>query len=201
MEILKSIISGAAVVVTLIGVAWGIRKDMHLRVGRLRDDFKFALELKSALGGSGMESVIKERGFHALVGRSDVPAPVIEYLISLRDPQRALRLYRSASSRTVFLSLGRRKKIIYKGLYRNEFIRRFLKFLGWAGYIVLYLMATSPLMIYVFKGIGGIAAVKLGFFTILIFFPAAVAVLRYGVSIKSAEALIALQKKVRKLRI
>lgn len=201
IELLKSIISGAAVIVTLVGVAWGIRKDMHLKVGRLRDDFKFALELKSALGGLGMESIIKERGFHALVGRSDVPALVIEYLISLRDPQRALRLYRIASNRMVFISSGRNRKLVYKGFYKKKAFRRVLKWLGWIGYAFFYLLATSPLMMYVFKEVSGRVAVELGFFTVLVFFPAAVVILRYGVSIKSAEALIGLQKPGKKVRI
>lgn len=201
MEIWKLAVSAAAVIVSLIGVAWGIRKDFHLRTSRLREDFKFALDLKAEIQPLQLEGLIKERGLHALVGTSRIPTPVVEYLISLRDPQRALHLYKSARKRVVFLSRASRARIVYKGIYRHARIRLIFKSLCWLGYASFYFLATSPLLFNIFKMLNGREALHLGLFTFTMFFPISVWILRYGVSIRSAESLLDLQTIKNSLRI
>jgi hypothetical protein len=201
IELWKILISGVAVFVSLIGVAWGIRKDFHLRAGRLREEFKFALELKAEIQGLKIDPLIKERGLHALVGSADIPAPVVEYLISLRDPQRALRLYRGARKRLVFLAHAGSARIVYKGFLRYPRARASLKVISWLGYGIFYVLAASPLLLKAFKLLDGSAAIQLGTLTVLMFFPVAVLVLRYGVSIRAAESLLELRAVKIGLRI
>ncbi|WP_146095848.1 hypothetical protein [Xanthomonas arboricola] len=201
IELWKAGIAATTVLVSLIGLAWGIRKDIHLRVDRLRQDFKFALELRDQISNVNMDVLIKERGYHALVGRSDVAAPVIEYLIGLREPDRAIRLYRVARSRLIFVSLGSRKRLVFKGVLRSERLRQWVKLFSWIGYIVLYVVGASPILLGSLKWIKSDDAIVLGIFTFLTFLPASILVLRYGVKIKAAEELLLLRIMRNKVRI
>jgi len=200
-EFWKVVFTGATVLISLVAVAWGMKKDIRLKTDRLREDFKFTLELKSVVNEGALDALIKERGYHALVGRDDVPSEVIEYLVTLKEPSRAMYLYRKSRKKVVFFSKDGRKRLAYKGLYKKVGIRNSMKVLSWVLYMVLYIAAASPALMYAFKLLSGRQSIELGILTVLLFFPLSIVALRYGVKIKCAESLMALRSKRGAVRI
>lgn len=196
----KTGISAAAVLVTLLGVGWKIRSDLGLRAGRLRADFDFIKELRSSVGSAEMDSLFKERAYHALIGRDDIPVTAVEYLITLREPSRAINLFHRAHGKLAIASYGRRKQLFYTGLYKNGALRTFFAILSVVGYFIFYLVAASPILLYEFGLASKGAAWSFGVVITVPFFLLAIFTLRWGASIAAAQNLMLLESGLRRRR-
>lgn len=197
----KTIFTGATVLVSLVLAAWSIRKDIHARKGLLRDDFRFALELHKAKQETAFTPMLAERGYWALIGRTDIPYREIEHLVSFSEPALALKFYPSARKRLNFDAARKDLALHFKGWNRHKIWRKSVSIATWLGYIVFYLAATSPLLFHAAKEITGSQAFSLVALTIPTFFPLSILSLRLGVSMTRAERLIELQEKTRVLHL
>lgn len=197
----KTIFAGATVLVTLVLGAWSIRKDIHARKGLLREDFRFALELHKAKQETVFTPMLAERGYWALIGRTDIPYREIEHLVSLSEPALALSLYPSSRKRLDFDAARKELALQFKGLSRYKIYRKFISIISWLGYIVFYVAATSPLLLHATKELTASQAISLAVLTIPTLFPLSILSLRWGVSVTRAERLIELQEAARILHL
>ena len=197
----KTIFTGATVLVSLVLAAWSIRKDIHARKGLLRDDFRFALELHNAKRETAFTPMLSERGYWALIGRTDIPYREIEHLASFSEPALALKFYPAARKRLHFDAARKELALQFKGWSRHKIWRKFVSIASWLGYIVFYVAATSPLLFHAAKELTGSQMFSLVALTIPTFLPLSILSLRSGVSVTRAERLIELQERTRVLHL
>jgi hypothetical protein len=136
IEVWRTGISAGAVLVTLLGIACGIRRDMGLRAGRLREDFNFTRNFRSSFGGAEIDGLFKERAYHALIGRDDIPAEAVEYLVTFREPSRSVRPFHRSGSKLAVASYRSRKRLFYTGIYKKKVMRNLLSGVSFLGYII-----------------------------------------------------------------
>lgn len=104
--------------------------------GRRRDDFRFAREFLSAVEAQPtLHPYALEKGYQALVGDSNVKTHEIAYLLTLRNPTRAVRDYVLGRSYLEHLPKHGDLEIAFKKKYQSRLAR------GWrlSGYFILYM--------------------------------------------------------------
>jgi len=191
LDVWKTLIAGLGVIITLLVSAWKVRKDLHGRRTQLRDDFRFALEFEKSKSEMTMSPLMEERGYWALIGRTDVPYRVAKHLVSLDEPALALRFYPSAEPRLKFDTES--GSFSFKGFYASSAFRMVISVGTWIAFVVLYLIATSPLMLHALKVVTASQAWGLAALTIPVFLSLSIFSLRFGVGVKRAERLMELQ--------
>jgi len=134
---------------------------------------------------------MEERGYWALIGRTDVPYRVAKHLVSLDEPALALRFYPSAEPRLKFDAES--GSFSFKGLYASSAFRIAISVGTWIAFVVLYLIATSPLMLHALKIVTASQAWGLAALTVPVFLSLSIFSLRFGVGMKRAERLMELQ--------
>src|SRR5690606_3250104 len=166
------------------------------RRGRLREEYQFAqaffLELSR---DKNMHPFLKEKGYQAIAGDNKLSAIEIEYLLSLENPERALRDYALGSSYLEHLPNSGNLQIKFKEKYQGKWARLWRK--GWytSWYFLLVFIAFMPLLVPGWIGVNKSQALTTFLLFLGVFGPYAWFSLKAATRIYRAEVLVSNQSK------
>lgn len=161
------------------------------RRNKMREEYKFARDFLDEVKSNGnFHPFALEKGFQAIAGDSELRSEEIAYLLSLREPDRALRSYVLGRHYLQHLPHSGNLQISFRQKYLNPWSRRWRKWLYTALYGVLTFGAAAPLIFsrYISKDLTTVLTTFL--VTSAILFPYGVLFLRAAVKIQRAESLV-----------
>ncbi|MXN77882.1 hypothetical protein GR157_24440 [Burkholderia sp. 4701] len=167
-----------------------------VRRGRMREEYKFAREfLKDRKEDGEMHPFLREKGYRAVAGDERLTADEIEYLLSLKGADRALKDYSLGRSYLEHLPNIGNLQIQFKKKYKKVWPRRWRKWTYFALYVVLAFLMFAPFLLskYFSKQPGEMLAAT--GFCIIVFGPYAWMALSSAVRILRAEKLVEHQDK------
>ncbi|NML13428.1 hypothetical protein [Azohydromonas caseinilytica] len=137
-----------------------------------------------------MHPFLKQKGYQAIAGDTRLSATEIEYLLTLQNSSQALKDFVLGRQYVDHLATAAGSQLVFKSKYRPVWRRRLLKTWYLFLYCVFYTLGFSPLLFPIF-GISTPSKMPLTFiFTAALFFPAGFFMLKAGVRIARAEALV-----------
>lgn len=169
--------------------------DELLRKGNasLRDDYRFAREFLTNIETGIVHPAVAELGYQAIARDSRVRADEIAYLLTLQNPQQAIRRYISARSLLEFFNTAPATKIVFRSKYDSPRHRKLLKFWYLGTYFATYSLGFAPLLLVAMHFVSPSPGAALFALTAIMFLPLAYLSVRAGSSITIAEALIKTQ--------
>lgn len=115
--------------------------------GRLREEYKFAKEFIDGLQKDpSMHPFLKEKGYQAIAGDRRLSAAEIEYLLSLKNPDRAIRDYVLGRDYLEDLLSTGNLRLNFRAKYRRPWARIWRKAGFFALYFVFAILAVSPIL-------------------------------------------------------
>ncbi|RDI96858.1 hypothetical protein DVT68_19815 [Dyella solisilvae] len=152
------LIKGAGIVIAAVGAAKLLYDVFIGKRGRMREEYSFAKQfLDEVATNKQLHPYLREKGYQAIAGDSQLGADEIEYLLSLKSPQRALRDFVLGHPYVELLSTAGDLKIGFKRKYTTVWSRAWRKYFFGAVYFVLFGLAFFPLL---FAQVRGIAPMK-----------------------------------------
>ncbi|MGY3852756.1 hypothetical protein [Aeromonas veronii] len=140
------IIKSGSFLIALLGVAPIIRKWLLDLDSKRKDDYRFAREFFSDLDKNpSMHPFVREKGYLAIAGKSHVNEGEVSYILSLKEPSKALGNYKLAKGIVWFDSEKSLVKISYKKWYKYKFVRIVAKAYHIIKYGVFFFLAILPL--------------------------------------------------------
>lgn len=113
--------------------------------GKLRDEYKFAKYFLADVETFGkMHPYLKEKGYQAIAGDERVTAKEVEYLLSLINPEQAIKDYVMGRDYLEHLSVLEDFQIVFKEKYKTKWSRMWRMFLYFGCYMICVLGATAP---------------------------------------------------------
>ena len=174
--------------ITAWGVIVGLLKG---RKSQLREEYRFAREFIADLEGAAKDSpFLQQKGCYALTGDAAVQYPALQYMLSLGNPERALRDYSLGYSYIEHIVTAQDTQIRFKRQFQSSRRRFAIKLFFWLSYIATYLLACSPLLLHIFKLWGPTSPFPALLVTASIFLPAAYFSIKAGVKLRRAEKLV-----------
>jgi hypothetical protein len=123
--------------------------------GRMREDYNFAKQfLDEVSSNPDIHPYLREKGYQAIAGDSELSADEIEYLLSLRNPQRALKDYVLGRQYLVVLPAESDQQVCFKTKYKNPWSLRWRQYLYTSLYFLLSVIALAPLLLGRFLTLG-----------------------------------------------
>lgn len=170
--------------------------DFNGKRGRMRDEYKFAREfLRDVKHHPDLHPYLKEKGYQAIAGDTQMRADEIEYLLSLTRPERALRDYVKGRKYLDHFPQSGNLQINFKRKYVSSWSRQWRMVIYLIMYMALVLLAFGPML---FSGYLKMpfAETLLGFALCLVVFgPLAWMAVQAGASIYRAQVLVANQDR------
>lgn len=163
---LAAAISGSAATWKVINEASRKGKDS------LRDDYRFAREFLSNLD-SDIHPVVVELGYQAIARDPRVSADEIAYLLTLYNPQQAIRCYIVAKRLLEFFNTAPATKIVFRSKYSSPGRRKFLKLWYVGTYFVTYVLGFAPLLLLAMHLVSPSPGAALFMLTAIMFLPLA----------------------------
>src|SRR5690606_19252263 len=112
-----------------------------------REEYKFAKEfLDEVSAKEKLHPFLREKGYQAIAGDNQIAADEIEYLLSLKGSERALRDYVLGRPYLEHLPDAGDLQIAFKKKYTSKWSRHLSKFFYLGVYIALAFLAVSPLL-------------------------------------------------------
>uniref|UniRef100_C6E142 Uncharacterized protein n=1 Tax=Geobacter sp. (strain M21) TaxID=443144 RepID=C6E142_GEOSM len=186
---------------TLLAGAIGIAKIFYeIVIGRrtrMREEYKFAKEFFSELETTKrIHPFTKEKGYQAIAGDNEISSCEIEYLLSLQQPDLALRDYVLGRQYLQHLPQVGNREITFKKKFQNVWFRRILKTIYCVLYAILVFLTFAPLLFskYLFKDSTKISATAI-IMCFFVFAPYAWFALKAVTRIVRAEKLVKRQEK------
>ena len=145
-------------VTVLIGAIGAGKLIYDLSIGkrsRMREEYKFAKEfLEEVSSNKQLHPFLREKGYQAIAGDIQVSADEIEYLLSLKGPDRALGDYVLGRPYLEHLPNVGNLQIAFRRKYQGAWSRQWRKFLYLGMYVALVFLAFAPLLFsrLLFKG-------------------------------------------------
>lgn len=194
IDLWKLGITGAGLLATFITVMIAVLKERHASRERLREEFRFSVEVDKVRKEQGELSRLSEqKAINALLGRRDIPVAVGRYLVEgFADAELAVRAYRASRGR-LELENGPQPVFRFKGFSRSRRYRQVGKLVGFVGYFISCLYATSPLMFALLGVITDGQARQLLPMTLFTGVLVAIPILLWGASFARAEKFMSLQ--------
>lgn len=158
---------------------------------RMRDEYKFAKEyLEDQSKNPNMHPFLRELGCRALAGDERLTAEEVEYLLSLANPDRALKDYVMGRPYLAHLSTAGNLKVNFKEKFRNAFPRKWRQFSFLLLYVLFATLASGPFVFsrFLFKDIHEMLLVS--GLTAVVFGPYAWYALKAAARIHRAERLV-----------
>ncbi|TCG06673.1 hypothetical protein BZM27_24560 [Paraburkholderia steynii] len=166
------------------------------RRGRTREEYKFAREfLRDKKEDGEMHPFLREKGYRAVAGNERLTADEIEYLLSLKDADRALKDYSLGRSYLEHLPNVGNLQIQFKKRYKAVWSRGWRKWTYFVLYAVLAFLMFAPFLLskYLFRQPGEMLAAT--GFCLVVFGPYAWMALSSAKRIHRAEKLVEHQDK------
>jgi hypothetical protein len=167
-----------------------------VRRSRMREEYKFAREfLEDIRSQNDFHPFLREKGYQAIAGDSQMSADEIEYLLSLTRPERALRDYVLGKAYLDHFPQSGNLQIKFKKKFEAKWPRQWRMY----GYVSLYIIcafiAFSPLILPSYLGMSGSQSLVAFAFSLAVFGPYAWLALRAGSKIYRAQMLVAHQDR------
>lgn len=167
------------------------------RRGRMREEYKFAREfLKDREeNGDNMHPFLREKGYRAIAGDERLTADEIEYLLSLKGADRALKDYTLGRNYLEHLPNVGNLQIQFKNKYKSLWSRSWRKYTYFALYLALAFLTFSPFLLskYISKQPSELLGATA--FCFAVFGPYTWLSLRSAIRINRAEKLVEHQAK------
>lgn len=161
------------------------------RRGAMREAYKFANEFLCAVkNDQGMHPYLREKGYQAIAGTRSLGVREVEYLLTIKDSDQAIRDYSFGKKYLEHLPDAGRAQIAFKRKYQDARSRHLIKwfyFVLYAGFVVLvFLPGFIPKELI--KGDGNYEALLV--INVVFFGYFAGSSLRAGARVARAEELI-----------
>ena len=115
------------------------------RKGKLREEYKFAKDFLSDIDClKKMHPYLKEKGYQAIAGDETVTAKEVEYLLSLTEPEQAIKDFVMGRNYLQHISVLDDLQIIFKEKYKTKWSRTWRMYFYFTCYMVCVLGATAP---------------------------------------------------------
>lgn len=190
------LIKTATVLIGAIGAAKLIYDLSIGKRGRMREEYKFAKDfLQDVSSGEQLHPFLREKGYQAIAGDKQIGADEIEYLLSLKGPERALRDYVLGRPYLEHLPDAGNLQISFREKYKGVWSRRWRKFFYLITYFGLAFLAFAPLVLSKFFPIGPPQIFVAFAVCVSVFGPYAWFALKAGTRIYRAEKLVEHQHK------
>jgi len=194
---LDVIIKISTLLVGTIGIAKIFYEILIGKRNRMREEYKFAKDFLDELEASkNIHPFVREKGYQAIAGDNQLGSDEIEYLLSLQQPDLALRDYVLGRKYLQHLPNVGNREIAFKKEYQRVWYRRLLTALYFGLYAILVFLAFAPLLFskFLFKDPTKItlSAILMCF---LVFVPYAWFALKAVTRIVRAEKLVNRQQK------
>jgi hypothetical protein len=166
------------------------------RRGRMREDYNFAKQfLDEVSSNPQLHPYLREKGYQAIAGDSQLSADEIEYLLSLRNPQRALGDYVLGRKYLVVLPAESDQKIRFKAKYENPWSLRWRQYFYTSLYFALSVIALAPLLLGQFLTLSAGRLLGTSLLSVVIFGPYAFFAVKAAARIYRAIQLVKGQDK------
>lgn len=164
------------------------------RRSRFRDEYKFAREfLDDIRKAPQMHPFLRQKGYQALAGDNRLTAQEVEYLLTLPESSRALRLYVMGLPYLQHTATALGSQISFKRKYVSHAARVSRKVAYLVAYGLFDALGAAPLFSLPLSLFGLTASPPLFFTTVLFCWPLAALSLWSGMRIKAAESLVSAQ--------
>jgi hypothetical protein len=185
------------IAMVVVGIAGNVKFLYDLwtgKRGRLREEYKFAKEFLTDVMDKSMHPYLREKGYKTLAGDERLTGDEVEYLLTLKNSEQALKDYVLGRPYLRLLSKVGNLQIEFQEAYRNSWMRWVLKGLYLIAYCVLWLLASAPIILS--KSVSRHPTIVLATtaVTLTFFGPYAVLALKASVRIHRAEKLLSNQK-------
>lgn len=186
-----TVIKFATFLLGLFGTAKVYQEISFGRRNRMREEYKFAREfLGDVKNKKDLHPFSLEKGFQAIAGDNKLRSEEIGYLLSLREPDRALRSYVMGRPYLQHLPNSGNLQVSFRKKYSRPWARRWRKWLYTALYGVLVFGAAAPLIFSRSISRDPTTIFTLFLITSVTFFPYGIAFLRAAAKIHRAEDLV-----------
>lgn len=190
-------------VTVAIGIVSAARLIYDLAIGkggRMREEYKFAKDfLDEVRANENLHPYLREKGYQAIAGDQRIRANEIEYLLSLKESDRALKDYVLAREYLEHLPEAGNLQISFKKKYIAAWPRQWRKTFYVIAYALLAFLVSSPLLLsrFLFKNPGQMFIALIIFGSV--FGPYAWMALKEGTRIFRAEKLVKNQEKYKQM--
>jgi hypothetical protein len=141
-DLIVKIVTGCA---GIVGVAKIFYEFSIGRRSREREEYKFARDfLEDVKSKQDLHPFLKDKGYRAIAGDSQINADEVEYLLSLTRPERALRDYVLGRAYLEHFPQSGNLQIKFKKKYERKWSRQWRMTLYLVFYIVSAFAAVSP---------------------------------------------------------
>lgn len=142
------ILKSLALLIGAIGSAKLIYDWTTGKQSRLREEYKFARDFLDEVSEKrDLHPFLREKGFQAIAGDNRIGADEVEYLLSLKGPERALRDYVLGRPYLEHLPEAGNLQIAFKKKFKSGWSRGWRKAMYLALYIALVFAIFAPLLI------------------------------------------------------
>jgi len=193
---METLIKFGMLVIGAFGAAKVIFELMLSKRGRMREEYRFTKEfLHEVKSDPQMHPLLREQGFKAIAGDATMSADEIEYLISLKNPDKVMKDYVLGRRYLEHLPDAGVFQVNFKDDYRKPFARK-CRYIGFfSAYLAISVLVFSPLVLASFLDMSPNDGGLLCIFLFVTVWPYAWLSLREVVRIKSAEKLVANQER------
>lgn len=140
------IIKAVTFIFGIIGAAKILYEISIGRKSQLREEYKFAKDfIVEVNSNQSMHPYVREKGYQALAGDSQLVAEEVEYLLSLQMPALALHDYVLGREYLEHLPYVEKLQIAFKGKYHKQWSRSWRKYVYIALYAVFFFLSFAPL--------------------------------------------------------
>lgn len=190
----------APFVVAVIGLLIAIWKQLiefsRGKQGNLRDEYRFSREFFSDLAAHPqMHPFLREKGFQAVSGGTDLSGSEREYFLELHGSVNALRNFISGRKYLDFHTTVATHKVRFKKRYMQRWSRLWRKSMYGLTYFICASLAMSPLLLPSIDLLSADKSFVALVVTVPIFLPSAFLALKAAVRINHAENLVKNQVK------
>ena len=148
MEMLDNPIKFVALIAGIIGIGKIYYEILMGKHTRMRDEYKFAKEFFGDMeANQKLHPFVAEKGYQAISGNKSITLSEMEYLMSLQEPDLALRDYVLGIKYLKHVQAEGNRQIIYnQKRYQKVWYRWILKTLYIVFYFALAFLAMAPLL-------------------------------------------------------
>lgn len=164
------------------------------RRSRFREEYRFAREFFADIKATKeMHPFLRQKGYQALAGDNRLSAQEVEYLLSLPQAARALRLYVMGLPYLQHNATAGGMQVDFKPKFRLRRSRRWRQVMYFVLYLFFYVAGAAPAFTWPLRLIGWAPSLATVATAMLICWPLAGFALWSGMRVASAESLVRLQ--------
>lgn len=150
----KSVLSFLTALVSVLATGGGVLAAVKVAVElqllsrtKYQDRYRFSKDfLSEYYSGTPMHPRLRQLGFFAIAGTDKVSVQDMEYLLRLKDSEKATQRFVAGLRYLQLVKLNGNKRIDFKPWVNRAWLRKALTFVGVSLYFVLWIFAWLPLL-------------------------------------------------------